>query len=693
MISSRGLNPSQRACGVKKEINFFDRFLEEPNELCKSTELAKMVTQWLALARQCFRDGDLEQAQTLCREALRTEPGHAETLYLLGKVRHRQQHLEEALSCFDRVLQSWPQLAECHHARGLVLMDRGDLDSAEAAFRQALLLKPAFLPARIHLGQVLQDLGKAEDAEQCYRVALQQQPDLAEAHADLAGVLRARGQLEEAAQSYREALRLRPEFAAAHNNLGIVLQTLGNLPEAAACYRDALRRDATLAGTHYNLGNVVRQIGSSAEAAACYQQALRLQPGFAPAYNGLGLVYLQSGDLEKARECFQEALRLQPTLVEAHQSLGHLCLEQGQREEAVRHFRDVLRDDPECAPALAAVALHDLFPLSGDELGCMRGLLNNPLRTLDERARLHFGLGNLSDRAGVVDEAFAHFRQGNALRRELARRGGTAFDAGKHRAWVDRLIGICDAAYFRSIAGLGCDSERPVFIVGMPRSGTSLVEQILASHPDVYGCGELAEISRLVGDVTDYPAGLDSATIMPLAVRYLHHIARCTGTAPRVMDKMPLNFLHLGFIAALFPKARVIHCVRDALDVCFSCYAQDFQGNLPFTFDLEDLGNYYRDYERLMAHWRAVLPLPLLEVPYEDLVSGPEMVSHRMVEFCGLPWDERCLAYDRNPRAVHTASQLQVRQPIYKTSVGRWRRYASHLDRLIGAVGPFAAKV
>jgi hypothetical protein len=236
-----------------------------------------------------------------------------------------------------------------------------------------------------------------------------------------------------------------------------------------------------------------------------------------------------------------------------------------------------------------------------------------------------------------------------------------------------------------------------VFIVGMPRSGTSLVEQILASHPNVFGAGELRDLQRLaeelparVGAKEAYPAclvRLDGSAACALADEYLERIGRRSGAALRVTDKMPLNFLHLGLIAALFPRARIVHCIRDPLDVCVSCYCQDFQGGPNFLWDLTDLGKFHGEYERLMAHWGSVLPLPILEVVYEELVDNLEAVSRRLISFCGLDWDDRCLAYHQNARAVRTASLVQVRQPVYKSSVGRWRHYAPHLRPLLEALG------
>lgn len=311
-------------------------------------------------------------------------------------------------------------------------------------------------------------------------------------------------------------------------------------------------------------------------------------------------------------------------------------------------------------------------------------------------SQLHFILGYVLDRDGATDAAFKHFCRGNALRRSLFQRKGTAYDAEAHSRWVDRLIEFVSSDWFKGTEGLGLASEVPIFIVGMPRSGSTLVEQILSGHSQVAAAGELKTVNRIVaglpaklGSPHGYPeclAALDAARARELADGYLAELRRHGPSAVRMTDKMLDNYLYLGLLAVLFPRARVIHCRREPLDVCLSCFFQYFKG-LSFSWDLDDLGRHDRDYERLMAHWRAVLPLPVFEVTYEELVADLEAVSRRLVAFCGLEWEANCLRFQENERVVRTMSRVQVRQPIYQSSVGRWRRYAAHLAPLMRALG------
>jgi hypothetical protein len=290
------------------------------------------------------------------------------------------------------------------------------------------------------------------------------------------------------------------------------------------------------------------------------------------------------------------------------------------------------------------------------------------------------------DRTGAYDAAFEHARRCNALHSEINRAAGAVFDADEHRRLIDRLIAEFSPVYFQRVRSQGTDSRVPIFVLGMVRSGTTLAEQILASHPLVHGAGELPDVARLGEGL----AQLDAASARSLADAHVCKLQARGGGAIRVVDKNPSNFLHLGVIATLFPRAAIIHCRRDPLDTCVSCFFQHLGDPFLFKYDLDHLGIYYREYERLMAHWRAVLPMPLFELRYEELTADPEAVSRRLLAYCGLEWDERCLRFHETERTVRTLSVLQVRRPMYRDSVGRWKRYETHLQPLIARLRPNA---
>jgi tetratricopeptide (TPR) repeat protein len=546
------------------------------------------------------------------------------------------------------------------------------------------------------LGRQRHQAGDLAGAVEAYRRVVVAQPDHAEALALLALACHQRGELAEAEGWYRRALAARAADPEIHFRLGMVLASLGRPDEAAGQFREVVRLRPDSAEAWNNLGNVLLLQGEPAEAIPCYRQAVRWRPTYADACLNLGNALRQDDRLDEGLAWYREAVRLRPASAKARNNLAAALLEMGEVREAETHLRDSLKFEPGSAQVLHTLAANGLYTDADPGPDQLRARLAQGGIPPLEAAQLHFVLAHLLDRAGRADEAFDHFREANRHGREVARQAGDAFDPEEHSRLVDRLMAVFTPTYFERVRGLGLDTEVPVFVVGMPRSGSSLVEQILSHHPDVAGVGELrdlprlaASLSRRLGAAEPYPecvSRLDGATARQLAEGYLARVQGLAGAARRITDKMLENFLHLGLIATLFPRARVIHCRRDPLDTCVSCFCQMFR-SLNFTWDLGDLGHYHRQYERLMAHWRAALPLPVLDVVYEELVAEPEGGSRRLVEFCDLPWDERCLRFHENPRPVRTVSKLQVRRPVYSSSVGRWRRYAAHLGPLRKALG------
>jgi hypothetical protein len=338
------------------------------------------------------------------------------------------------------------------------------------------------------------------------------------------------------------------------------------------------------------------------------------------------------------------------------------------------------------------MAAQGKYRLSASEVLRIEALLADGGLTAEDSARLHFALAAVDDREGQHDRAFAHLRSANEVKLTALKRAGRAFDPAEHAAFIDALIATFDRSFFERGQTSGLETEVPVFIVGMPRSGTTLVEQILSSHGLVSGAGELGTLESLLGPrgttAEAYPRRFPNADrdeLRATARSYLERLQRDAPSAVRVLDKMPDNYVHIGAIAALFPDARIIHCQRESRDTCLSCYFQNFSG-ITYTCTLEHLGFSYVQYLRLMAHWRSVSPLRTFEVRYEDLVANQERVTRDLVAFCGLPWDDQCLAFQKNPRLVQTASRLQVREPVYTRSVARWKAYAKHLEALEAAL-------
>ena len=481
-------------------------------------------------------------------------------------------------------------------------------------------------------------------------------------------------------------------------NAGDVLYRQARFGEACEHYRLAVRLRDSDPNYHYKLACAAWRSGSGAwtEARDAFLSALRLDPQHAWAHEGLGQWYLEDGALDRALAHSTRALELapgDPDLAVSHAFVLHTL---GRVNEAWQLIDPLIERRHESGRlALLFSRLARQFKQDARALQFAEYLLDSSAIVAPEKPSLHFAASSLLDRMGRYDEAFEHARLG----KEMTRR---PYDAAEHSRRIDRRIAYFTPSKMHDLPRASHGSRRPVFIIGMPRSGTSLIEQVLASHPQVYGGGELDAISKIARstyaagwtDDEPFPENMDAISVRKanrLAAQYLDVIARRNSTATYVTDKMPMNFMYLGLIQLLFPNSHVIHCTRDPLDTCLSCYMNHFATGHEFTHDLSDLASFYRDYRRVMEHWRFEINGPLIEMNYEQMVSDSEGQTRRLLEFLDLPWDDRCLKFFENPRPVNTASTDQVRQPVYSSSVGRWKRYESHLRPLIEGLAPAPA--
>ncbi len=530
------------------------------------------------------------------------------------------------------------------------------------------------------------DLG---GAEQAYRRVLALDPGNAPALSHLAAFEHRRGNLESAQALLSRAVESDPDDVGARNNLGNLFQALGRPAEAQTQYREALRLEPSHLSARYNLGKALQRLGDLDAAVSCFEDLCARSPNDAGAWVALALARQDTGRSDQAFEPLRRALAIEPRHPEAHNSLGTLHVERGEFAEAEAAFHAALRCDPGFSPALLnLVHTRRIHPRDADLVARIEALTARKGPAGEEAADLHFALGKAREDLGDFERAFRHYQEGNRQRRR-----GVRHDRRMAEKRAAAIAHDYDADFFLHTAGQGDPSSRPVFIVGMPRSGTSLVEQILASHPDCFGAGELPNLGLQARSLGARPSKrileLEPEELAALGRAYLESLPADSAGAARVTDKMPANWLHLGLAAAVLPGARVIWCRRDAMDVCFSIYAQQFthQDAYPYAFDLEDIASEYRCCERLMEHWTRTLPIPLHEVRYERLVEDLEGVTASLLEFCGLPFDARCLRFHETDRRVGTASNWQVRQPLYRSSLARWRLFESQLGPLRSALG------
>ncbi|MDX2038278.1 MAG: sulfotransferase [Isosphaeraceae bacterium] len=461
----------------------------------------------------------------------------------------------------------------------------------------------------------------------------------------------------------------------------------GRLLDALELLRRAIAAKPDSPELHSNLGRLLRDLGRFEEALAHAAQACRLDGAFIPALVNLASILIALNRDIDAETCLQEALRLDPLDIPALALLGGLLESRGDAEAADAAYRRVLELDPEHAGVLARRATRLRSTLPTEERATLERLVDDPARPLEARRKLAFGHAHLLESEGRHAEAEDRLARANSLRRlELSRRG-RLYDRSAHHEIVSSLIDVYDSKFLERLIDAGDPSATPVFVVGLPRTGTTLVEQILAAHPRIHGAGELTLVERTAAKLPlagrslgERVGALDRERLGFLAREHLECLRRLAPSADRIVDKMPENYLHLGLIAALFPRATLIHCRRDLRDVALSCWMTDF-GMVRWACDLDDMHSRFSEYVRLIEHWRGMLGMRIFDIEYESLVRNPEPNVRRLLAACGVSYDPACLEFHRSRRFVASASTTQVRRPISSASVGRHRFHPDLLAR------------
>lgn len=629
------------------------------------------------------RLGNLPDAEHHLRFSLRLAPNLATTHCNLGNVQLERGCLEEAEMSYRQALTLAPMHADALGNLGALLLETGQLAEAEALCRRAVAVQPNHVEAQSTLAGVLRTAGRLEEAEQHCRQTLASVPNAAPILTTLAGIQLDRGQIDIARKTCEQAIEVDPTLPTAYLTLGVLFLREGSLAEAETCFRRTLVLKPNVAEALSNLGGVLRELGRTEEAKECCEQSLALKPHLVEAHINLGNTLRDKGLSAEAEACYRRALTLRPDQPMGWVGLGSIHADNGRFEEAELHYAHALDLDPLHAMALAGKAnLRKFTPADSEWRVAAESALTRSSISAVERYSLLFALGKFLDDTGDYANAFEHFSRANSIKRKTA----PPYDIARHTSKVGRIIAAYPATRTeksRTAAGL---SDKPVLVIGMPRSGTSLIEQIIASHPLAAGAGELSFWSDAFRRHEDILLSPDTPQRLldTLAKEYLSILDNFAPQAFRVVDKMPGNTLYLGAIHQIFPNAKIVHAQRHPIDTCLSIFFQNFSAPHPYAYDLDTLAAYYREYLRIMAHWRATLPIDVfLEVPYEALVEDPRTWSEKIVRFLNLEWHEDCENHHKTVRRVGTSSNWQVRQPIYKTSAHRWRNYQDFIAPLL----------
>lgn len=620
------------------------------------------ATEALLRAKSLEKRGAFAEARGLYLEILAAYPGNIRARRALDALNRRDiadrdppppvlnglmglfqsGQMESLAQETTRLLEQFPNSALLANVAGVANVQLRRIVEAEAAFRRACAADPDFAEAQNNLGNVLKDQGKLDEAETRYRRALAIAPAYAEAQNNLGNVLRERGRLDAAAECYRRAMALKPDYVETHINLGSVLTEQGALEAAEDCYRTALRLRPDHGVALSNLGNTLTALGRYEEAARALERAIDLMPSYASAHNNLGNARNALGDFAGAAASFGRAIGIDPGFAAAYRHLSTL-----------KTYR---ADDPQIAVMLELHASEAMTPSA--------------------RCHLCFALAKAFEDMGDLARAFGFLQEGNALRKTQL-----GYDIAQDRDIFAQVRATDEALSAVDFSPSDPATPAPIFILGMPRSGTSLVEQIVSSHSAVHGAGELLDLpmagSTLVtGKDAPTPEALDT-----FRQSYLSALARRTSGAGFVTDKAPQNFLFIGLIAKALPEARIVHVTRDPRAVCWSNYRQYFSANaLGYSYDLADVVTYYRLYADLMKDWAQRYPGRIIDVDYDCLTEDQEGETRRLIAALDLPWEAACLAPQDNRRGVGTASQRQVRQSVYRGSSNDWKRYEPFLS-------------
>lgn len=605
--------------------------------------------------------GQWQEGAKLTATSLKLNPNQPEALNNRGYALQNLGQHEEALACYDQALKLNPSYAGACYNRGNVLQDMGRYDDAVVSYRQALTIRPAHVDTWINLGKACKLLERYEEARSCYQQAITLSPNNAIAHNNLGNAFNALNQHEDALESFNKAVTLDPDYAEAYYNSALVLQELKRFDEALAGHQKAIALSPKHAEAHLNLGIVLQEFKRLDEAMASYDQAIALKPGYANAYASKGALLIELGKMSDAETVLRKAVELA-----VPGETGPLT--------TLLSLRRCQSDDP----LLGQLETH---------------YADRESLSLEKQEYLAFSMGKAMENIGEYDKSFSAYEEANRIHRLEY-----PYDESEDERYLLKARSFFSRELFDKCAALSAgqplpqDDRVPIFIVGMPRSGTTLIEQVLASHPSLFGAGELPLLAGLAKKVElpplDSPGWEDAMlALKELGHEYLKQTWSLAPDAQYITDKMPHNFRHLGVIHLMLPNAKIIHAMRDPMDSCFSSFALRFKEGHEYSYDLRTLGRHYQRYRQLMDHWHSVLPAGrILDVRYEDTVADLEGQARRLLEYIGLPWDPACLNFYENKRVVSTASVTQVRKPIYSSSVARWKRFEKHLGPLIEIV-------
>jgi len=692
----------------------------------KAPQQQMTLEQAMQLAVQYQESGQLLEADSILKQILQSYPNNDVALHLLGVIHHqagrtdiaidiikqaisinkKNAHyfsnigemcrqtlkLGDAIKYGQQAVKISPKSATALSNLGIAYFDNNDLDIAEAYQKKAVGINPKLICAINSLGSIARNRKDKKMAIHYYQEALSIDSNNIESKNNLAAMFTESDRATEAISLLVSIINSNPNYIEAYYNLGVAYLDLQNTRQAKKLFNKVLELQSDYVGAFRGLAHSYRLEKETDLAIENALNALSITPNSLVIHTLLGSIYRESGFPDKALVSFKKALEVDVEYLPAHLAKGRLLMELGDIPAAKQDFQTALKiDDKSLA---ARIALIQVNKVTVDDENMLRliGLDKDNTLSAKKASSLHFALGKAYDDTKQYDLAFKHYFEGCQLKRKRI-----DYDSKDNDDSINRIISFFSKEKIDVLRGKGCLSNTPIFVLGMPRSGTTLTEQIIASHSDVYGAGELPDLSYLANHtngeaVNSYPDGLldfNQKQLATLGEKYIDGLKEREPNAKYITDKMPANFNLLGLIHLILPNAKIVHVKRNPIDTCLSGFSRIFKhNNQPHSYDLKEIGLYYRNYHRLMQHWKKVLPKDsFYEINYEDIVADTECEARALIKYCGLDWSDNCLNFHKTKRSIRTASVTQVRQPIYTTSVERWKSYEEHLVPLFDALG------
>ena len=631
----------------------------------------------LTRAKKLVKKGSTEEAKKLYSMILKNSPQNQEAkLGLLAlknlKVNkeppqaniqsivalYSSSKIQEALVDIEALVKDFPNSPLLYNIRASCYKANGQINASIKDYEKAVTLKPDYAEAYYNLGITFRELGQLEAALKSYEKALAIKHEYPEAHNNLGSVLLDLGSLDSATDHFEWALAFKPNYPEAHNNLGVVARKLEKLDKAIKSFNKAIDIQPNYVQAHSNLGNILQDIGQLDAAMSCYKNALAINPNHTQCYLDIGLIHKEKGQIDDAIKFFEKALTINPNHAVTYDNLS-----------------DIKK-----------------YTINKKHITKMQSLLSSDTLSPSDRRHLCFALAKVNENLDNQDELFKYLHEGNSLRKEELN-----YSLDRSKTLFLNVKEIFSAPYPDIEKSLSSEPStfKPIFIVGMPRSGTTLVEQITSSHHAVHGAGELTNLPTIIGPIaTDHlNQGINKLPQKPfLSIReqYLDVLSNLNVSESVITNKLPLNFIYIGFILTAFPEAKIVHMKRDARAICWSIYKSNFRNNgNGYSYNFDDLAGFYGLYTDLMDFWHQLFPDRIYDMCYEDLTTNQEEETRKLLEYCEIEWDDNCLNFHNSKRAVKTASALQVRQKMYQGSSEAWKKYEVHLKPLIKALSAY----